>query len=97
MTRRESTRRWATKALNKLRMSITQNLQVECADKPDHPTILGPSPGYIGTRLTYNLNFVVQLDKFKKRIVVLSDQYTTLVDKNLRADFATALSKMLQL
>ena len=33
----ENTRRWATKALNKLRMSITQNLQVECAAKPDHP------------------------------------------------------------
>lgn len=33
----ENTRRWATKAPNKLRISITQNLQVECADKPDHP------------------------------------------------------------
>ena len=34
----ENTRRWATKVLNRLRMSITQNLQVECAAKPDHPT-----------------------------------------------------------
>ena len=60
-------------------------------------TILGPSPSYIGTRLTYNLNFVVQLDEFKKRIVVLSNQYTTLIEKNLQAGFATALSTILQL
>ncbi len=50
-----------------------------------------------GTRVTYNLNFVVKLDAHKKKIFVLSDLYVTLVDKNLRADFAKAIFKMLQM
>ena len=39
----ESTHRWAIKTLNKLKMSITQNLQAECAAKPDHPSQHYPS------------------------------------------------------
>ncbi|UFH54237.1 hypothetical protein [Spirosoma sp. KNUC1025] len=49
------------------------------------------------TRITYNLNFVVRLDTLKKQVVVLSDLYITLIDKNLRADFAGAIFTLLQL
>lgn len=45
--------------------------------------------------MTYNLNFVVQLEAPKEQVVILSDLYTTLVDKNLRADFAQAFLTML--
>ena len=62
----------------------------------DRATLFGPSPGYPVTRLTYNLNFVVQSDALNNRIVISSDQYTTLIDKNLRADLAPALTKMFQ-
>ncbi|WP_018618270.1 hypothetical protein [Spirosoma luteum] len=53
------------------------------------------TPVYSGNWETYNLNFVIQFDPVKRQVVVLSDLYTTLVDKNLRADFATAIFKML--
>ena len=53
------------------------------------------TPVYRGTKETYNLNFVVKFDALKKQIVILSDLYTTLVDKNLRADFAKAFFAML--
>ncbi|GAB3962173.1 hypothetical protein GCM10028805_62630 [Spirosoma harenae] len=53
------------------------------------------TPVYPGTRETYNLNFVIQLDAVKRQVVVLSDLYTTLVDKNLRADFAKAFFGLL--
>ena len=38
-----SIHRWATKALNSLSRSIIQNLQVQCAAKPDH--LIGPTLG----------------------------------------------------
>ena len=55
------------------------------------------TPVYRGTRVTYNLNFVVKLDALKKQVVVLSDLYETLIDKNLRADFAQTIFKILQI
>ena len=63
----------------------------------ERATVLGPSSSYLVTRLTYNLNFVLQLDALTKQLVVLSDPYTSLVDKNLRADFLRTLSKRFQL
>lgn len=62
----------------------------------ERATVFGPSPSYPVTRLTYNLNFVIRPDALNKRIVVLSDPYATLIDKNLRADFAATLLKMVQ-
>ncbi|MBD2705681.1 hypothetical protein IC229_34050 [Spirosoma sp. BT702] len=49
-----------------------------------------------GDRLTYNLNFVIQLDTARNQLIVLSDLYDTLIDKNLRADFAKAIFTMLR-
>lgn len=54
------------------------------------------TPVHYGTKETYNLNFVIQIDPVKKQLVVLSDLYTTLVDKNLRADFARAFFALLE-
>ncbi|QIP15662.1 hypothetical protein G8759_25030 [Spirosoma aureum] len=49
-----------------------------------------------GDRITYNLNFVIQLDTAQKQVIVLSDLYDTLIDKNLRADFAQAVFTLLR-
>lgn len=54
------------------------------------------TPVHYGTKETYNLNFVIKIDPVKKQVMVLSDLYTTLVDKNLRADFARAFFVLLE-
>lgn len=49
----------------------------------------------VDTSEVYNLNFVCQVEEAKNQYMVSSDMHTTLVDKNLRADFAKALFSLL--
>jgi hypothetical protein len=41
------------------------------------------------------LNFVIKVDALNKQALVFSDLYITLIDKNLRADFARAFFALL--